>query len=162
MVYLSDGTLKGDDLTVLDYDYVGEYCQHYDRAQLESSYLVELGLAFEERCGAAAWESYFLPAIKVLTSAAAEETIGNNKFSYDLYSVVRTLRGDMAPDDLQLYYGALFTTLLRISVSKYRKAGHITKLPESARRTIVVTLGLLLAQLVEGNLQDLPSMDLDM
>jgi len=149
MVDLSeDGTLVLDGLTVLDYDYVGEYCQHYDRAQLESSFLMELALAFDDQCGAGRWDEYFLPALKVLTSADSEAVIENNKFAYDLVSVVRTLRGDLAGGDLRLYYGALFTTLLRISVSKYRKADQtIANLPMSARRTTVVAMGLLLSQL---------------
>ncbi len=148
MVDLStDGTLNYDGLTVLDYDYVGEYCLYYDRAQLESSFLVELALTFEEKCQTTDWDGYFLPALRVLTSARTEASIENNKFAYDLVSVSKTLRGDLKGSALKLYYGALFTTLLRISVSKYQKAHG--KLTESAKRTIVVTLGLLLNQLVE-------------
>jgi CheY-like chemotaxis protein len=139
------GRIKRGGLTILDYDYVGEYCRHYDTAQLESSFLIELALAFEEQLGAAKWDGYYLPALKVLTSAEREESIANNEFACDLVRVVRTLRGGLAAPDLTLYHGALFTTLLRISVSKYLKLKGA--LPRSAKRTVVVTLGLLLNQL---------------
>lgn len=151
MVELSDeGILEEDGLTVLDYDYVGEYCRHYDTAQLEASFLVELAMAFDDRCGPALWDEYVLPALKILSSSKSAASVRDKRFAGDLVRVINGLRGSLTPAELKLYYGALFTTLLRVSVSQSISAQRRGRdLPRSAQRTIVVMLGLLLDQLIE-------------
>jgi hypothetical protein len=147
-----DGTLRHDEVTVLDYDYVRDYCCYYDRAQLESSFLLEVALAFDVHHKPEKWDEYFLRAIKVLTSGEAD--LANNEFARDIVKVLSDLRENMNEAEHMLYYGALLTTLLRVSKSQYFKAQRQkppAKLPRSAQRTIVILLGLLLSQLIEGD-----------